>query len=1010
VNLDSLTKSLLAGYSGELLQTGIAGPVTSITSDSRSAGPGSVFVALKGEKADGHDFLSVVVKQGCVCVVVEKNCVTLPTDVTVIRVDDTRSALGALAADFYGFPARELTMIGLTGTNGKTTVSWLLEWMLKNIGCQVGVIGTINYRYFAKDGHEVCVPAPLTTPEPLLLQKLLRSMVDEGVTHVIMETSSHALVQQRLQGILFDVGVFTNLSRDHLDFHGSMEEYFAAKKLLFTRYLKKTGSAVVVTDSGTARENWGQQLLTELLNGEQTLNLVSCGFDKKNMVSLQELQMDLFGFSGQLNIAEQQFAFQTEMTGRYNVLNFLSAASVGTSLGLPGARIISGLKAARQAPGRLEKVNIPGKPQRLQPHVFVDYAHTPDALDNVLQTLRKLTEGRLICLFGCGGDRDKGKRSQMGEIAGEQADISIVTSDNPRSEDPEEIISSIATGLKKVGIFEEDEYERLKRGSKTEKRFICLADRKEAIRAAIDLACPGDIVLIAGKGHETYQLVGKKRIFFDDRISALEAMIAWTPSHLLEATRGQVCGGEQISLLHNISTDTRKLERGDIFIALSGETFDGHDYVETAVKAGALAVIVHKEIPQLPDNILVIRVKDSLRALGDLARYRRELLKPRVKVAAITGSSGKTTVKEMTSAIFRIFFENENSGKDSLLQTVGNFNNLIGLPLSLLPLSARHKTAVLEMGMNRPGEIERLTAIADPDIGCITNIQSAHLEGLGSIEGVARAKGELFNGMRPDTVCVVNYDDAHVRRLKRNGQAVIGFAVTSGGRRNRPAVRATRIVNRGEQGMRFTLHVDDWKKRIDVPVPGKHNVSNCAAAAAITHAAGVSPDIIVEGLKQYQSTEKRMQFMALPGGLQVLNDCYNANPASMQAALRTVSSFGKGCKKIALLGDMLELGENSEQAHEELGQQVAENRFDTLLVTGSFAHQVVRGAGSGGMTAERIHIFSGHTEIVDWLYQALVQRTIVDGDWLLVKGSRGMKMEKVLQGIAKRFATGIEGQ
>jgi murE/murF fusion protein len=342
---------------------------------------------------------------------------------------------------------------------------------------------------------------------------------------------------------------------------------------------------------------------------------------------------------------------------------------------------------------------------------------------------------------------------------------------------------------------------------------------------------------------------------------------------------------------------------------------------------------------------------------------------------------------------------------------MGNFNNLIGLPLSLLPVEAGHRMAILEMGMNRPGEIERLVEIADPDIGCITNIQAAHLEGLGSIEGVARAKGELFAGMRRDTVAVVNYDDPYVRRLPRNSDSIIGFAITPAGRRYKPSVKATRIKHFGEHGMRFTLHINDWKARITIPALGVHNVSNCTAAAGIAFAAGITPKTIVSALTSYRSVDKRMQFMTLPGGVRVLNDSYNANPASMAAALQTVSSFGMSshkCRRIALLGDMLELGHDADRAHTEVGRMVAALGYDQLAVTGSFAGHVVRGACSGGLPKEKAHVFSSTLEIADWLYGEMLQGRVTKGDWLLVKGSRGMRMEEVLQELEHRFASGIK--
>ncbi len=657
----------------------------------------------------------------------------------------------------------------------------------------------------------------------------------------------------------------------------------------------------------------------------------------------------------------------------------------------------------------MQRVGLDGIAEDAQPAVFVDYAHTPDALKNVLQTLKPLVKrkdrGKLICIFGCGGDRDRGKRGLMAEVTSELADLTIVTSDNPRSENPETILDEIISGLRESEIEEFSAADLL--ASTGIQGFCRITDRKKAIHIGCSLAKPEDIVLIAGKGHEDYQILSQKRIFFDDRIEAVNGLLHWNIEHLLKATNGRFSGNRQ-QLSDTVSTDTRTITNGDIFVALAGENFNGHDYTLQAVKAGAGIVITHRDIQQ-NNRVAEIRVADTQRALGDMAGYRRRLLGSKLKVAAITGSSGKTTVKEMTAAIFSVHLQDVKTGIDPLLKTQGNFNNLIGLPLSLLPAQSGHKMAVLEMGMNRPGEIERLTEIANPDIGCITNVQAAHLEGLGSIEGVAAAKGELFAGMRRDTIAVVNYDDPLVRKLPKQSATTIGFAITASGRRTKPAVRATRIHSCGESGMRFTLHVDDWKQRILVPAPGEHNVSNCAAAAAIAHAAGVDNETIVIGLTNYTSVDKRMQFMTLPGGIQVVNDCYNANPASMAAALQTVSGFGGDCRRIALLGDMLELGEDSVDAHVELGRQVARLGYNHLAVTGDFSAHVAEGATVNGMAEQKAHVFSDTHAIADWLYNKMIQNKITRGDWLLVKGSRGMRMEAVLQEIEHRFATGIEG-
>ncbi|CAK8722396.1 UDP-N-acetylmuramoyl-L-alanyl-D-glutamate--2,6-diaminopimelate ligase [Candidatus Electrothrix laxa] len=1027
--LDELLSCLPVEMAAEVLHDDYdeaAGKCTGITCDSREAGQGILFIAIKGALVDGHDFISQAVALGSCWLVVENDPGPLP-GVTVVRVNNTAEALGWLSAAFYDFPAQSLTLVGLTGTNGKTTVSWMIERLLSSTGYQVGVIGTVNYRYQDGSGREVIEPAPLTTPGPVQLQRLLQQMVNQGVTHVVMETSSHALELGRLAGLLFDVALFTNLSRDHLDFHGSMEAYFAAKKLLFIRYLKKEGQAVVVTEpSGMEAINWGERLRDDLLEqpalGQQAPRAVlDCGFNPKAAINADKLSQDINGFSCELSLAGEQVVFNSRLTGKYNVLNLLAAAGVGRALGMEPRLIFSGLEEVGQVPGRLERVQLPGVSQEEQPCVLVDYAHTPDALKNVLQTLRSLAEGQLICVFGCGGDRDQGKRPLMGAVAAECASISIVTSDNPRSEDPEGIIQQIAQGAGSMGAVERTAKELF--GDQAVRYgdfpgFVCLEDRKTAVHVACVLAGPGDIVLLAGKGHEDYQVIGQERIFFDDRVEGLNGLLRWTTPHLLKALQGGAISqqGKQAGLFGQISTDTRTLAQGDIFVALTGENFDGHDYLQTAAEAGAAVVIVQQEAQKdeqkdvLPEHVVVLQVPDTLIALGQLAAYRRRLLGRDLPLIAITGSCGKTTVKEMTAAIFHRHFKatpGTDTGVDPVLKTGGNFNNLIGLPLSLLPVNAFHKIAVMEMGMNQFGEIAQLTEIADPDIACITNVQAAHIEGLGSITGVAQAKGELFAGMRSDTVAVVNYDDSHVRRLPKNSEKIIGFACTPAGRRHKPAVRATRIKDLGAEGMRFTLHIGDWQERISVQAPGMHNVSNCLAAAAIAHAGGVAPEAIIASLKNFQSTDKRMQMMTLPGGVRVLNDCYNANPASMAAALRTVSAFGQDCRRIALLGDMLELGTEADAAHAEVGRQAAELGYDRLAVTGSFAEQVAQGACRAGMAEERVHVFTDTHSMADWLYQEMIQAGVAADDWLLLKGSRGMRMEAVLQEIEHRFATGI---
>jgi UDP-N-acetylmuramoyl-tripeptide--D-alanyl-D-alanine ligase len=502
--------------------------------------------------------------------------------------------------------------------------------------------------------------------------------------------------------------------------------------------------------------------------------------------------------------------------------------------------------------------------------------------------------------------------------------------------------------------------------------------------------------------------------------------LSWTLNQVLLATRGRVIAvpvenfgkkgrsARQISLsdicFQQISTDSRTIGQGDLFLALRGENFDATDFIPEAIRKGAAGLVVASErcdevlamvrtrtSPASRPILPVILVDDPLTALGDLAAYRRSLM-PDLKVIAITGSSGKTTVKEMAAAII--------ARKFSTLKTKGNFNNLVGLPLTLLGVEPRHQVAVLEMGMNLPGEIARLTEIADPDIGIIVNIHQAHLSGLKNIAGVAKAKEELFANSKTWSTIVVNNDDPLVRTAARgHRQRKIGFAATPLGRRHGGLLRTTRITNLGPEGMAFTLHIGSESKRVQIRAIGPHNVGNALAAAALAHAAGLGLKEIAAGLTAFHGFDKRAQILARPLiGLKVINDAYNANPASMQAAIDMLAHLKEGHRCIAVIGDMLELGDYSFEAHQAAGGSMARAAIDFLAAYGTFAADMVKAARAAGMTADRARAFTDKGEIIAWLHELRQKNLLAPGDWLLVKGSRGMRMETLIQDLADREA------
>ena len=486
--------------------------ITSIHCRAQEVCPGGLFVAIKGQSADGHDFIDQALAHGAVAVVAQQ---PLECRVPVIRVSDSRLAMSALADRFFGEPSKHLYIMGITGTNGKTTTALIIESILTAAGIPTGVIGTIDYRYAGKTYNN-----PMTTPESIDLQRILRDMRQAGVSHVVMEVSSHAIDQRRIAHCRMDVGLFTNLTQDHLDFHGTMDAYWACKKRLFTEHLSsgpKSDRAVAVINGDTNR---GRELIAECIDTDGGgMRVINTGTNPDSTIRADQVTFDITGITGVVTLPAGRFQLNSRLIGKHNLENILLAAGAGAAAGLDAKCIADGINTATAVPGRLERVDNPAGR-----HVYVDYAHTPDALENVLLSIRAVTGNRLICIFGCGGDRDQSKRPLMGKIAGRLSDLAVVTSDNPRTESPRAIIEQILAGTRKTSPHQ---YTRrdLKTGFQN-RGFVIEPDRRQAIRLGIRASQPDDIILIAGKGHETYQIIGNRTVDFDDRVEAKAALSA----------------------------------------------------------------------------------------------------------------------------------------------------------------------------------------------------------------------------------------------------------------------------------------------------------------------------------------------------------------------------------------------------------------------------------------------------------------------------------------------------
>ncbi|MDP2751800.1 MAG: Mur ligase family protein [Rhodocyclaceae bacterium] len=619
--------------------------------------------------------------------------------------------------------------------------------------------------------------------------------------------------------------------------------------------------------------------------------------------------IDLAMTSSGVRFVLEGVSFDAPVLGRFNVSNLLAVIGVLRVAGETLENIAEALRHLTPPSGRLQMLTGVNAPL-----FVVDYAHTPDALENVLSTLRETATargGKLICVFGCGGDRDAGKRPLMGEVAERWADRVIVTSDNPRSENPAAILDAIVSGMKHPPMSVEP-------------------DRAMALRKAAMTAQANDVILIAGKGHESYQEIDGIRHPFSD-LDCARAIAA---------------------IFCVVGSDSRHITPGMLFVALKGEHFDGHDYVLNALEQGAGGAMVSNAFATAHQGLPLIAVEDTLIGLGQLAADWRNRFE--IPVIGITGSNGKTTVKEMCAAILRAHF-----GDDTVLATEGNLNNEIGLPMTLLKLRPHHRVAVVEMGMNHPGEISRLSRMARPTVVIINNAQRAHLEGLGGLEAVARAKGEIFEGLTTDGIAILNAEDSHVDL----------WIDMAGDKKVIP----------------FDLLTHDLPT---LALPGRHNRMNAQAAVNACLSIGVPHAEAIAVIANFTGITGRLQRRAGMNKSVILDDTYNANPDSMRAALDVLCE--EPGRRLFVMGDMGETGDQAGQFHDEIGGYAKSQGVDLMFALGELSAVAVANFGTGATHFQRSSELSN-----------ALKKSLKPGDTILVKGSRFMRMERIVEAITE---------
>ena len=922
--------------------------ITGIACDSRKVKKGFLFAALSGTKSNGTDFLNEAFQNGAIAAFVQKDRCLPESAMTLIPVDDIRLVLSKAAGAFYT-PQPDV-VVAVTGTNGKTSTANFARQIWDHLGKKAACIGTLGV--VTNDFHTY---GSLTTPDSVTLHQELQDLALKGYQHTAIEASSHGLEQHRIDGVRITAAAFTNITRDHLDYHKTMQNYLEAKLKLFNRPL--ASQSVVLNADIPEYEQIASYCRSK------GLKIIDYG-KKASFLKLKESRMDTNGQLLTLAVNGREHIIRLPLAGTFQAMNALCALGLIIASGEDCEQAVSALTELKGAPGRLEYIG----ERKNGASVYVDYAHTPDALETILTALRPHTEKKLHVVFGCGGDRDPGKRPQMGAVCQRLADVVYITDDNPRNEDPLLIRSAILPDCPKGKV---------------------IGNRALAIKTAVNGLESGDILVIAGKGHETGQLIKGVMHPFDDREEARKAIDEadaplWTAREIAGATKGRITEDFDI---FGISIDTRSLKKGDLFIALTGEKANGHNYAAQALKKGAAGVLVSYIPADVPATKTIV-VDDVMKALEDMGRYRRKQTK--AKIIGVTGSSGKTTTKEMLNIAL------SSVGRTHM--TTGNLNNNIGVPLTLARMPVQCDFAIIEMGINHSLEMTQLTELVRPDMALITMIGTAHCEFFKTQEDTAKAKAEIFKGMDTKGIAFLNADNRHFSLLKKEAcknrvEKIYSYGKDAGN--DIVLLNVSQTTN----GSEITVGIGSKKYTYTLCLYGNHYIENSLGVVGILHFSGIDMACALQALSQFSPLSGRGQIVQLPcagGSFTLIDDAYNANPESMQAGIRVLGSFPAigNARRIAVIGDMLELGEKARILHENLANDLVNNKIDLVYTVGE------NSAALFDILPESMRAVKKQT--AEELSPTVCQN-IKAGDIILVKGSFGSRMTKIVEALKKHF-------
>jgi MurE/MurF fusion protein len=910
----------------------------------------NVFFVIKGTKIDGNRFINHAIQKGAKIIISNQKFQGLRKGILFIKSSNVRKSLSKFAYSIYKNKPKNI--IAVTGTNGKSSVADFYFQILKFNKKKVASIGTLGIKtqdYIQKVSN--------TTIDPILLSIVLNKLKKEKINNVILEASSHGLKQNRLDGLKFKTGIFTNLSHDHLDYHKTFKDYFKSKLYLFEKLLKK--KANIVTDMEIPQFRRIKEIalknkfnIETITNISGSLKVISHKYDNEKQII-------------KIRYKKNIYKFETKLIGKIQIKNILMAMIAASKSSLSFKKIVNTISNLKPVSGRLEQIGIIKNNSK----VILDYAHTPDALEVSLKSLKEQFKNRKISIvFGCGGDRDKTKRPIMGEIANKYCNKVYLTDDNPRHENPESIRNSIRKKINKSKIYE-------------------TPNRADAIKKAISDLKTGDILIVAGKGHEKIQEYKKIKKIFSDQEQILKNIIiknkTLSQNFRLNILK-ELSDSNNISSklkINNASINSKEIKKNNVFFAIRGKNKNGNLFVKEAFINGASLAIVDNQ----KKSKKKIVVRDTLKFLTEASTILRENLS--TKIISITGSCGKTSLKELTGRSLSKISQTTYSPK--------SFNNKFGVPLSLFNLKKNDDFGIFEIGMDKKGEIDYLSKIVKPDVGVITNISYAHIKNFENINQIALAKSEIIKNIKEEGHLVLNKDDKFYNfhkkiGLKRNLK-ILSFSLN-----NKSASINLDSILKEKSKYKIFININKKKKYFYVNSVFENYLKNLLATISII---SIYKDIYKINKNIFYDHKTSIgrgditKVKLFKKNFYIVDESYNSNPLSLKSALKNFDMIKiNNSKKHIVLGDMLELGRFSKKLHTEIGKSINKTSLKNINVIG----KDIKSTFNSLNKSKKGIIIKKRSQIID-----LIKNTLNNNDYLMIKGSNSTGLHGLTNQIKK---------